>query len=168
MTAWPGLYLPQQRFCFVSNRCSSASWCHTPFGLTCQVLGVGVIQQACKLSEAAFSHKSWKQQRPRFLQACCLAFAWVCLASACQHLLGAANGVLTGRRAAVQCVDQLELVFSDADQVAQANLMSSVTQVSAPPPGAATQSAQASNVAVSMFDDDLDLGATSTTAGPNR
>ena len=87
---------------------------------------------------------------------------------ACQHLLGATNDMLTGRRAAVQCVDQLELVFSDADQVAQANLMSSVTQVSAPPPGAATQSAQASNVAVSMFDDDLDLGASSTAAGPNR
>ena len=57
------------------------------------------------------------------------------------------------------------MVFSDADQVAQANLMSCVTQVS---PGVAAQSAQASNVAVSMFDDDLDLGAPSTAAGPNR
>lgn len=60
----------------------------------------------------------------------------------------------------------MERIFNDADNVAMVSLVSS-TQLPAVP-GAATQSAQASNAAVSMFDDDLDMGAPLTVAGIKR
>ena len=70
------------------------------------------------------------------------------------------------RSALLYCAANLERIFNDADNVAQASLLSSVQQTAAP--GVATQSVQASNVAVSMFDDDLDLGTPSVVAGSKR
>lgn len=70
------------------------------------------------------------------------------------------------RSALLYCAASLERIFNDADSVAQANLLSSVQLTAAP--GVATQSVQASNAAVSMFDDDLDVGTPSAVAGSKR
>ena len=70
------------------------------------------------------------------------------------------------RSALLYCAANLERIFNDADNVAQASLLSSVQLTAAP--GVATQSVQASNAAASMFDDDLDLGTPSVLAGSKR
>ncbi len=70
------------------------------------------------------------------------------------------------RSALLYCAADLERIFNDANNVAHASLVSSVQLTAAP--GVATQSVQASNAAVSMFDDDLDLGTPSVVAGSKR
>lgn len=61
----------------------------------------------------------------------------------------------------------LERIFEDADNVALSSLVSTV-QIPAGP-GPASQASQAKTAAVSMFDDDLDVGAPLATAsGSNR
>ncbi len=63
-------------------------------------------------------------------------------------------------------MSHLETIFEDADNVAMASLVS-LTQLPAMP-GLATQTAQPHNAAISMFDDDLDVGAPTTGAGAKR
>lgn len=60
----------------------------------------------------------------------------------------------------------LERVFKDADNVALSSLVSTV-QVPAGP-GPATQASPINPAAVSMFDDDLDVGAPAAISGTNR
>lgn len=70
--------------------------------------------------------------------------------------------------AVLECVQPVEEVYSNADQVAMTSLISSVPQpsqaIAASPQ--ATQAAKAA--AVSMFDDDLDMGTTAVTSASTR
>ena len=70
-------------------------------------------------------------------------------------------------RALLACMQPLERIFKDADNVALSSLVSTV-QIPAGP-GPATQASQAKTAAVSMFDDDLDVGApVAAASGANR
>ena len=60
----------------------------------------------------------------------------------------------------------LERVFKDADTVALSSLVSTVQIPGGP--GPATQASPANTAAVSMFDDDLDVGAPAAVSGVNR
>ena len=63
-------------------------------------------------------------------------------------------------------MEPLERVFKDADNVALSSLVSTVQLPGGP--GPATQASPANPAAVSMFDDDLDVGAPAAIAGTNR
>ena len=63
-------------------------------------------------------------------------------------------------------MDPLGTVFKDADSVVLTSLVSTV-QIPAGP-GPATQAAPANTAAVSMFDDDLDVGGPIAVSGANR
>lgn len=69
-------------------------------------------------------------------------------------------------RALLACMDPLETVFKDADSVVLTSLVSTV-QIPAGP-GPATQASPANTAAVSMFDDDLDVGGPIAVSGANR
>ncbi|KAL3152002.1 hypothetical protein ABBQ32_001122 [Trebouxia sp. C0010 RCD-2024] len=69
--------------------------------------------------------------------------------------------------ALLACMQPLEKMFKDADNVALSSLVSTVHIPAGP--GPATQASQAKTAAVSMFDDDLDVGAPVVAAsGANR
>ena len=63
-------------------------------------------------------------------------------------------------------MEPLERVFKDADNVALSSLVSTVQFPGGP--GPATQASPANPAAVSMFDDDLDVGAPAAVSGTNR
>ena len=63
-------------------------------------------------------------------------------------------------------MEPLERVFKDADNVALSSLVSAVQIPGGP--GPATQASPANTAAVSMFDDDLDVGAPAAVSGVNR
>lgn len=69
-------------------------------------------------------------------------------------------------RALLACMEPLERVFKDADNVALASVVSTVQVPGGP--GPATQASPANPAAVSMFDDDLDVGAPAAISGTNR
>ena len=71
-----------------------------------------------------------------------------------------------GCRALLTCMEPLERVFKDADSVALSSLVSTVQMLGGP--GPATQASPANTAAVSMFDDDLDVGASAAVSGANR
>ena len=71
-----------------------------------------------------------------------------------------------GCRALLTCMQPLERVFKDADTVALSSLVSTVQIPGGP--GPATQASPANTAAVSMFDDDLDVGASAAVSGANR
>ena len=70
--------------------------------------------------------------------------------------------------ALLECVTALEEVYKDADQVALASLISNAPQPVAPAAATPQVTQAASAAAVSMFDDDLDMGAAAVKAEGSR
>ena len=83
-----------------------------------------------------------------------------------QDVLQCCSEAQQGCRALLTCMEPLERVFKDADNVALSSLVSTVQIPGGP--GPATQASPVNTAAVSMFDDDLDVGAPAAVSGANR